>query len=113
MSRIAIRVNFQCSFINLFISALSVFFIHSVCREHWYASLAAAAGDETQSTHSVFERLASVSVAARVFGPNGPFSFPHAPVALERLLVYRADGNTVVFTAETDQGFLCFRFYTS
>jgi hypothetical protein len=82
-------------------------------REHWHASLAAASGDETQSTHTVFARLASVSVAARIFGPNGPFSFPHAPVALERLLVYRADGNTVVFTAETDVGFMCFRFYTS
>jgi hypothetical protein len=61
----------------------------------------------------VFEQLASASVAARVFGPNSPFAFPHAPVTLERLLVYHADGNSAIFTAETDAGFLCFRFYTS
>ena len=101
----------------------------TIGRENWYASLVAAAAadddgvcdgdndddddDETDSAASVFEQLARVSVAARAFGPNSPFSFPHAPVALERVLVYRKDGNSVVFTAETGAGFLCFRFFTS
>ncbi len=80
-------------------------------RERWYACI--AADQEKHSAAAVFQRLASASVAACVFGPNSPFPFPHAPVALERVKVYNKDGNSSIFTAECGANFLFFRFGTS
>jgi hypothetical protein len=82
-----------------------------VDRERWYQCI--AADQEIHSAAAVFERLATASVAARVFGPNSPFPFPHAPLALERIKVYNKDGNSSIFTAECGAHFLCFRFFTS